>query len=103
MLVASLLLTASLWPAVLWAADDPAVGFATPPDSAKPWCYWWWLNGAASKEGITRESLHGFIRTLAIPEAEKERLLALTPATYTGKASELAKRTTLFADEPVTP
>jgi adenylosuccinate lyase len=44
------------------------------------------------KEGITRESLHAFIRTLAIPEAEKQRLLALTPAGYTGKAAELARR-----------
>jgi adenylosuccinate lyase len=44
------------------------------------------------KQGITREALQGFIRTLAIPEREKERLLALTPAAYTGKAAELAKR-----------
>ena len=34
---------------------DLARGFANPPDSAKAWCYWWWLNGAASKEGITRD------------------------------------------------
>jgi adenylosuccinate lyase len=32
------------------------------------------------------------IRGLDIPPAEKERLLALTPATYVGKAAELAKR-----------
>jgi adenylosuccinate lyase len=44
------------------------------------------------KDGITRESLHAFIRTLAIPESAKQRLLALTPATYIGKAAELAKR-----------
>ena len=45
------------------------------------------------KEGITREALHMLIRSLAaVPEAEKKRLLALTPATYTGKAAELAKR-----------
>ena len=37
------------------AADELQKGFATPPDSARPWCYWWWLNGAASKEGITRD------------------------------------------------
>ena len=29
--------------------------FVAPPDAAKAWCYWWWLNGAASKEGITRD------------------------------------------------
>jgi adenylosuccinate lyase len=29
---------------------------------------------------------------LAIPDHEKERLLAMTPANYLGKAVELAKR-----------
>jgi adenylosuccinate lyase len=38
------------------------------------------------------EDLHALIRSLEIPAAEKERLLALTPGTYTGKAAELAKR-----------
>jgi adenylosuccinate lyase len=42
--------------------------------------------------GINRNSLHAFIDTLDIPETEKQRLRALTPATYTGKASELAQR-----------
>jgi adenylosuccinate lyase len=41
---------------------------------------------------VTAEALHGLIRSLAIPEAEKQRLLALTPAKYVGKAAELAKR-----------
>jgi len=45
------------------------------------------------KEGITRETLHAFINGLAgIPEPERKRLLALTPASYTGKAAELARR-----------
>ncbi len=44
------------------------------------------------KEGITRDSLHEFIRALAIPQSEKERLLTLTPASYTGLAAHLAKR-----------
>ena len=44
------------------------------------------------KEGITRDNLHAFIRGLAIPDPEKTRLLALTPATYTGMAAELARR-----------
>jgi len=43
-------------------------------------------------KSITREGLQDFIRTLAIPEAEKTRLLAMTPASYIGKAVELAKR-----------
>jgi adenylosuccinate lyase len=41
---------------------------------------------------VTAEALHGLIRSLDIPDAEKERLLAMTPASYTGKAAELARR-----------
>jgi adenylosuccinate lyase len=41
---------------------------------------------------MTRELMQGFITGLEIPQAEKDRLLAMTPASYTGKASELAKR-----------
>jgi adenylosuccinate lyase len=44
------------------------------------------------KSGITRDTLHALIKGLAIPEADKKRLLALTPGTYTGKAAELAKK-----------
>jgi adenylosuccinate lyase len=43
-------------------------------------------------EAMTRELIQGFIAALAIPDAEKQRLLAMTPATYTGKAAELARR-----------
>jgi adenylosuccinate lyase len=42
--------------------------------------------------GMTRESLHAFIDGLPIPAEAKTRLKALTPATYVGKAVELAKR-----------
>ena len=41
---------------------------------------------------VTAEALHGLIRSLEIPQAEKDRLLAMTPASYTGKAGELARR-----------
>ena len=44
------------------------------------------------QSGINRVSLAAFIQTLAIPEAEKQRLLQLSPDTYIGKAAELAKR-----------
>ena len=37
------------------ADHNLARSFANPPESARAWCYWWWLNGAASKEGITRD------------------------------------------------
>lgn len=45
------------------------------------------------KGGINKASLHSFINTLNIPDAAKQSLLALTPANYIGKATELAKRT----------
>ena len=44
------------------------------------------------KNGFTRASVQSFIKGLKIPEADKKRLLALTPATYTGKATDLARR-----------
>ena len=43
------------------------------------------------KGGITKDALHALIRSLAVPEAEKTRLLAMTPASYCGKAAQLAK------------
>ena len=44
------------------------------------------------KAGISRETLANFIAGLDIPEAARQRLLDLTPATYTGKAAQLARR-----------
>ncbi|OIR15498.1 adenylosuccinate lyase [mine drainage metagenome] len=44
------------------------------------------------KGGINRESIGAFIQTLDIPAGEKQRLQALSPETYIGKAAELAKR-----------
>ena len=44
------------------------------------------------KDGITREALQEFVATLAIPQEARDRLLAMTPAGYTGKAAELAKK-----------
>ncbi|MBA3594718.1 MAG: adenylosuccinate lyase [Pseudomonadota bacterium] len=41
---------------------------------------------------VTADALHALIHSLEIPQAEKDRLLAMTPATYVGKAAELAKR-----------
>jgi adenylosuccinate lyase len=41
---------------------------------------------------ISRDSLRQFIAGLAIPDAEKQRLLAMTPASYVGKAADLARR-----------
>ena len=41
---------------------------------------------------VRAEDLHALIRSLDIPQAEKDRLLAMTPASYVGKAAELARR-----------
>ena len=44
------------------------------------------------KGGITKQALHQFIAGLAVPEAEKTRLLGMTPQNYTGRAAELAHK-----------
>ncbi|MGV8713017.1 MAG: adenylosuccinate lyase, partial [Nitrosomonas sp.] len=44
------------------------------------------------KVGITKEVLHQFIAELQIPDEEKQRLIAMTPHSYIGKASTLARR-----------
>ena len=41
---------------------------------------------------VSRDAMHVFIDSLAIPPEAKAALLQLTPATYLGKATELAKR-----------
>ena len=50
------------------------------------------LKALTRGKGINREALQEFVATLAIPEAEKARLLEMTPASYIGKAAELARR-----------
>ncbi len=36
-------------------ADDLAKGFAAPPDSARPWVCWMWMDGTVTREGITAD------------------------------------------------
>jgi len=43
------------------------------------------------KGGINKASLHAFINELAIPSEAKQGLLAMTPASYIGKATAFAK------------
>ena len=50
------------------------------------------LKEATRGQIVSAADLHDLIRSLSIPEADKQRLLAMTPATYTGKAAELARR-----------
>jgi len=50
------------------------------------------LKEATRGKSVTPEALHNLVRSLPIPTAEIERLLAMTPASYIGKAAELARR-----------
>ncbi len=50
------------------------------------------LKALTRGKGITREALREFISALAIPAAARDELLAMTPASYIGKAVELARR-----------
>jgi adenylosuccinate lyase len=50
------------------------------------------LKALTRGKAITREAIAAFIDTLELPEAERARLKALTPGTYTGLAAELARR-----------
>ena len=36
-------------------AADLDQAFQSPPDAAKPWAYWWWLNANVTRESITRD------------------------------------------------
>ncbi|MDR3416020.1 MAG: adenylosuccinate lyase [Nevskia sp.] len=40
---------------------------------------------------LGREALRAFVQELALPDADKQRLLAMTPASYVGNAAEQAK------------
>jgi adenylosuccinate lyase len=50
---------------------------------------------------IDRAAIHQFVDGLALPEAERQRLKAMSPASYTGLAAGLARR--VVAPLPVTP
>ena len=50
------------------------------------------LKSLSRGKRLDRKQLAAFVRALPIPAAERQRLLALTPASYTGLAARLAKR-----------
>ncbi|WP_041598569.1 adenylosuccinate lyase [Hahella chejuensis] len=50
-------------------------------------------------KAITQEAMKPFIESLKIPEEAKQRLLAMTPATYTGNAAEQAARIKDYSGE----
>jgi adenylosuccinate lyase len=49
------------------------------------------LKALTRGQGITREALREFVERLSLPAEAKQRLLALTPAHYTGLAESLAR------------
>jgi adenylosuccinate lyase len=41
---------------------------------------------------MTRDMMQGFIASTTLPQEEKDRLLAMTPGSYIGRAVQLAQR-----------
>jgi len=84
-----LLLSLSGWSLARDAGDPLAVGFANPPESARPRVWWHWMNGNITKEGIKldlewmhRIGLGGFQNfdaALATPQVVPMRLAYMTP------------------------
>ena len=52
------------------------------------------IEGEENVDNVYLQKLkrHALINGLEIPQADKDRLLAMTPGSYTGKAAELARR-----------
>ncbi|HOC56407.1 MAG TPA: glycosyl hydrolase [Verrucomicrobiota bacterium] len=49
------LITLTALPFSSRAADLLERGFAQPPESTKPWCYWYWITDNISRQGITKD------------------------------------------------
>lgn len=58
-LAASILMIISLLSSTLSAQDNLRKAFDSPPFNAKPWMYWYWMNGSVTKEGIIAD-MKGF-------------------------------------------
>ena len=48
---------AALWLAALvrGGADELEQQFASPPDAARPWVYWYFMDGNMTREGLTAD------------------------------------------------
>jgi len=55
MKIVGLLLSTLLAVCSIGAADDLRADFANPPDSTKPRCYWYWMDGHITKDGLTKD------------------------------------------------
>jgi hypothetical protein len=51
----SITLAALLLAALFARGDDLVDGFRNPPETTRPYCYWYWLNGDITKDGITKD------------------------------------------------
>ena len=49
------------------------------------------LKALTRGHGITADSMRAFVESLELPAADKQRLLEMTPGSYTGLAEQLAK------------
>ena len=50
------------------------------------------LKALTRGQRVTRATMQAFVAALDLPDEAKERLLALTPASYTGNAADQARR-----------
>ena len=82
------LLALMLLPMALTLDSSPAEAVPTPGELAAMERE---LKALTRGKAITQEALAAFIDDLAIPEDAKERLKALTPATYVGNAGQQAR------------
>jgi hypothetical protein len=81
---------------------DLASLFTSPPDSAKPWVLWHWMNGHVTKEGITldleamkRAGIGGFINFDAGTGIPKGPIVYLTPEWFELKKHAASEATRL--------
>ena len=86
------------WPAHAAAVDRSAVadlqrGFAQPPATARPWVYWFWLNGNITRGGITAdlEAMHrvgiGGVLIMEVDQGVPDKGRSDSPAPRGGSCS----------------
>jgi hypothetical protein len=54
-LVLAWLIAGTLLPIAASGIDELETGFANPPAAARPWAYWFWLDGNLSRAGLTAD------------------------------------------------
>ena len=76
--------------------------FKNPSDESKPWVYWWWLDGNASKEGISLDlkemKRQGIGGVLLFDAGDGGPNLSKGPAFMSSEWRELFKHAVMEAD-----